>query len=256
MQIFVINLDQSTERLRHMQHALGELNLPFERIAAVDGQFIPEVERRAFAAARRPYFPWTPRVIGCVLSHAEAWRRASGRPDQWTVILEDDVRLSPSLPGFLSLLDSLPFEINACRFESCRHRPVWLGAEVARLGNAGVYRLGSKVGGSAGYAIRGRGAAALLGSLTKISRPVDEIFTPKRARKLGLVVAQTMPALAEQTLDDTSTIFPERRARRRAQPKLSRPVKIHRALRRAFRHSVGPACLTLRGYRLVSLRLP
>lgn len=59
MKIFLVNMDKSIERLNIMKKRLSDLDLTFERIAAVDGTKINDSEKKVITAPswRYPYNP-------------------------------------------------------------------------------------------------------------------------------------------------------------------------------------------------------
>ena len=110
LQTFVINLDRSADRLARVGSALDSLGLPWTRVPAVDGAAMPEEERTAYldepAFQRQHGMPSVPGELGCYLSHVRAMQRFLEGTAQMALILEDDVRLLPSLPQVLQALQA------------------------------------------------------------------------------------------------------------------------------------------------------
>ena len=79
--IFVINLDRSKDRLDSMKTQLDNLNLAFERIAAIDGRCADEDSLNKHYSQelnRKKYFtPLTKGEIGCYLSHLSACKKSA-----------------------------------------------------------------------------------------------------------------------------------------------------------------------------------
>ena len=106
MKIFLINLDRSKDRLEHMRKSLAALDLPYERVLAVNGaELSPEDLARAFdtrrsLAANRAQM--TLGQIGCALSHDSIYLRMQTEGIDSAVVLEDDIDFSPT---FLRALD-------------------------------------------------------------------------------------------------------------------------------------------------------
>ena len=97
MKTLVINLPQSTDRLRSLNEQLNaHPYLDVEVIEAVDGRRLsPEETDRAFDSRRfRRHYHRNPRPgeIGCTLSHQKAYRRIKETGVN-TLILEDDRRV-------------------------------------------------------------------------------------------------------------------------------------------------------------------
>ncbi len=95
----LINLRRSPDRLEFQRQQLARLGIRFERLEAVDGQSISDLEFRT--RSRHWLRPLGRNEIGCFLSHRLAWQRvvAEQRP---MLILEDDVVLSDNLTAVLA----------------------------------------------------------------------------------------------------------------------------------------------------------
>lgn len=99
IQVRVVNLDRSPQRLEAMVTNLAGVGLAFARLPAVDAGALDPGDIAAvydLEANRRAYFaPLKRGEIGCFLSHRKAWAEflASGQATH-LVILEDDVAFS------------------------------------------------------------------------------------------------------------------------------------------------------------------
>jgi glycosyl transferase family 25 len=80
-------------------HSVGKLGLPLERISAVDGSMLSDVEITEVVdiATYRSYFKMLPErgTVGCSLSHEKAWRKFLESDHEYAVIFEDDVQFDP-----------------------------------------------------------------------------------------------------------------------------------------------------------------
>jgi glycosyl transferase family 25 len=171
MDVLVINLNRSPERLAFMAAQLGRLGLAFVRSSAVDGAAIPAKE---FDRLSRTYMrPLSRPELGCLLSHASAWRHCveTGRP---ALILEDDAFLSDKLPAFLSELGRngtygiVNLETQGTRKWVSRRPLAWQ----ADCGVA-LYNLYIDRGGSAGYVAWPETARKLLERSRNYAAPAD-----------------------------------------------------------------------------------
>lgn len=115
MKLFVINMARSMERMELMARQLHTLDIAFTRIEAVDAQMLTEQEKAQFGAPSGKL--WHDGQIGCFLSHQMAWRAAAISNDPFSLILEDDVHLSNSLPLFVSNPSWIPAEAAIVRIE-------------------------------------------------------------------------------------------------------------------------------------------
>jgi glycosyl transferase family 25 len=171
MDILVINLDRSPERLAFMATQLDRLGLVYTKLPAVDGAAIPVEE---FDRLSRTYMrPLSRSELGCMLSHASAWRHCveTGRP---ALVLEDDAFLSDRLPAFLSELGRKGTQ-HIVNLETQGSRK-WVSREpLAWQADCGValYRLYIDRGGAAGYVIWPDAARKLLERSRSYAAPAD-----------------------------------------------------------------------------------
>ena len=109
VKIFLINLDRSTERLEKAAQQLNRLNVPFERVSAVDGSKLTGAEIDAAfdteQAERRTAYNLTIGEIGCHLSHVECWRRIITDKLDFAIILEDDLVLDDQFPHAIGAIE-------------------------------------------------------------------------------------------------------------------------------------------------------
>ncbi len=109
MKTYVINLDRSKDRMAFMHKQLSRLHIPYERIAAVDGRSLADEREMEKVANMQRVREWpdllVPNAIGCALSHYAAYRQVMEGPDDFALILEDDIKLSDELPGLLKKME-------------------------------------------------------------------------------------------------------------------------------------------------------
>ena len=100
LQTWVINLDRAPDRLERISMQLQRLGLPFTRLPAVDARALTADQRAALDEAgyrRKHGMAPLPGELGCYLSHLEALRLFLAGQAEFTLILEDDVLLTPAL---------------------------------------------------------------------------------------------------------------------------------------------------------------
>ncbi len=97
--VFLINLDRATERLAFVKPNIDQLNLPVEKISAIDGNLLTEEEIREICDQKqfKKYFKMLPErgTIGCSLSHEKALERFLESEYEFALIFEDDVVFNP-----------------------------------------------------------------------------------------------------------------------------------------------------------------
>ena len=98
MQIFVINLDRSPDRLAFMRGQAERLDFEFERVAAVNGLDVPSWLSDEFAGPHA----LLPGEVGCYASHLVAAKQVVARDLSEAVILEDDAELQPDFMALVS----------------------------------------------------------------------------------------------------------------------------------------------------------
>ena len=85
--VYLINLDQSQDRLKTMTEGFDALDVPFNRVPSVYGPTakVPDGVRCS------PHF--TPGELGCVLSHRRCYEEILKSDKPWGMVFEDDVLL-------------------------------------------------------------------------------------------------------------------------------------------------------------------
>lgn len=107
--IFVINLDESVDRLHKIKLQLEEQNLLFERIVAVDMRKDSNKHLLSYYNKKKNYWGFKRYLslgeIGCYLSHRECWKKILDEPIDYAIILEDDVKLVADLNEVITCLN-------------------------------------------------------------------------------------------------------------------------------------------------------
>ena len=110
LKTFLINLESSLERRDFMVRQLEALGLEYEVFRAVEGRKFTQadIERHC---DMKTITAWpqlfTPGMIGCILSHYEIYKEIVTRDLPYACVLEDDVKLSPVLPGILTRIGEM-----------------------------------------------------------------------------------------------------------------------------------------------------
>lgn len=225
----LINLEQAPERLRLQTRQLQALGVPFERIAAVEANSIPDDQYRSWMYQWER--PLAKNEIACLLSHQRAWREIVRRGESM-VVLEDDCVLSENLADFLGALEvpaeqPLAFNLESSFDRKLISREYW-GKQVA---NYALRRVIYDRGGSAAY-ILNPAAAELAIHRSEVSvAPADALLNHlDRVRRY-----QVEPTLAMQ-LHCFSTLGATVEARAAARSFNARPGRDERQLKVWLRH--------------------
>ena len=104
-QIFVINLDRSTDRLQFVQGQFEKIGLSFERIIAVGGAKLDSAYlKECTKDSSRTFTHFTTLSsgeIGCAMSQRNGWKLAAVSDTRATVILEDDIEIYENILNYI-----------------------------------------------------------------------------------------------------------------------------------------------------------
>lgn len=251
MLAFYINLDRRTDRRAFMEQQLAEIGLSAERLPAItpdmfrDDDFISTSLHEARCELSEV-------EIAISLSHFAIWKRMLAKGDRHVLVMEDDLRLSPLLPGFLSGFVSRNVDLSVLRLETQLSRV--LISHRAQPAPAGLsfHDPLSFEGGAGAYIISAEHARRVIESPRRFLLPLDDMLfspkTPVRVPNGRLKVA--VPALAlyqfnasaqfdvpaEILVSDAHDAREQRDARQWDQrPKLKGLPRIRREIRRVSR---------------------
>lgn len=218
--IWVINLDQDSDRMAAMAQQLKALDLPFTRFSAIHGKdhfdtLIQNADEPAYE--RNMGSKLLPGKLGVFASHTSVWRDFIASEQDVALIFEDDVVLHDD---FLESLD-LALE-NADRWDTLRFNCIRAKLPVSQ-GKIGRYSLNAYVGpftGNACYLIHKSVAKRILPGLWPQTRALDHElnrFFKHNFRQFGLEPFSTH-------VDDggTSSITGKAHGMRRKLPPLQR----------------------------------
>ncbi len=208
LQVLVINLDRSVDRLARIDAALQALDLPFTRVPAVDGRQLSEAERsQAIDEAtyqRRHGMSSLPGEIGCYLSHVKAIRQFLDSNARAALILEDDVQPDAALPAVLRALLECPAHWDMVKISGVhsgtpvRVRPLtpdhWLAVMLSRCTGASA------------YVINRTAAAVYLQQLLPMTLPYDHVYD--QGWRFGLQIRLVTPLAAHHDQQVATTIAP------------------------------------------------
>lgn len=172
MDVLIINLARSADRLAFQRRQMAVLGLPFERIEAVPAEAVGAARPEAYWQGWER--PLRPAERACLLSHVAAWERvaANGRP---ALVLEDDAVLSRRVPSLLDALGAID-GLDHVTLE-VRGRRKLLGRRRRRIGaGLGLVRLWQDRTGAAAYVLWPSGAAKLLARAAREAALADALI--------------------------------------------------------------------------------
>lgn len=111
--IFVINLNESTERLERLKSEFERLGLNFERVSALDGRKLSDNQIFRYYSSklnRKKYFvPLSRPEIGVYISHLKACEKIISDNLDFGIILEDDIVLRDEFKIVPQVLSTLKY---------------------------------------------------------------------------------------------------------------------------------------------------
>ena len=201
---YIINMDKSKDRWKFVSSQVEQLNIPFERVSAVNGKAITKKDWKEIVDEKsfKDFFKMLPEpgTIGCSLSHEKVWRQFLASDNEFAVVFEDDVKFDPTkLYDIISavienksLWDLVGFELNHYGYPQ----------KIARLSEMEflVFYM-TNVKHSGAYMINREAAKRLLEKFYPIKMPLDHYFT--RSWEFGLKFCGVEPRLVEQKFGDS-----------------------------------------------------
>lgn len=100
--IYVINLDKSVDRMKKIDDQMSALNLQYIRFSAIYGKELSDSEIDKYTTTTCRHLLCNHSMIGCALSHVSVWKKIIESGADFALVLEDDANLGKDLPHFLS----------------------------------------------------------------------------------------------------------------------------------------------------------
>ena len=204
--VFLINLDKSTERREKCEAELNKYGIPFERVAGVYGNDVPDEEVERVYDSRqnqRRYKKVLGRgEIGCYLSHIKCWQKIVDDGLDYAVILEDDFKLNDAFKDFEGLFEQLQdWDYVRLAFSSrnvpiCQREPITSVYDLVYYKKVPINTLAQ--------AVSLQGAKKLLENSKCFFRPVD--VDMKHYWEKGINVLGIDPPLIKDRFDFSSEI--------------------------------------------------
>lgn len=175
MDIHLINLDRSPDRLARMQGQFAAAGLSFQRFRAVDGaagetsRYDNYSEQACRSAWRRPLIPTQ---VACFASHYELWRQCRDR-NRPMVVFEDDITFGPDIRGALLDAERALLRFDFVRLAALYEKPSTPVAIQGLSGGRGLFRYSNGPRGTQAYALTPAGAEHLLAAAKQWVMPVD-----------------------------------------------------------------------------------
>lgn len=176
MEILIINLKNSTERLNFQYAQFSRLGIHFERVEAISVQNISEDEYQALA------FDWQRPLrkveVACFLSHKRAWEMVLQKQKP-CLILEDDAVLARHLPELLAEIEMHPLsDVDLINLEVRSRKKIVSKSASISFENiqTRLFELFQDRTGAAGYILFPSGAKKLLERLSLTAPAIADGF--------------------------------------------------------------------------------
>ncbi len=190
MEVLIINLARSTERMNFQRSQMAALGLACRRVEAVTADKAAQARPKSYW--ERWERPMRPAERACLLSHVAAWERVAetGRP---ALILEDDAVLSRRVPAVLAALEAMP-GLDHVTLEVRKRRKLLGRAARPVVPGVVLRQLYQDRSGAAAYVLSPLGAAKLLARAERGGALADALI----CRSYELESWQVEPACAVQ----------------------------------------------------------
>ncbi|MBO1897883.1 glycosyltransferase family 25 protein [Shewanella sp. BF02_Schw] len=174
--VFLINLDNSTERFTFMDEQLKQLGIEYQRISAVYGKDLHDIDIAKVYDPQTNLQKYDKKLnlgeIGCYLSHVQCWQMIIEQQLDYALILEDDSILDPALMTVIQHINNLSADWDYIKL--CHGRkPKGIVKSIVldeRFSLSTCLKLPAS---TRGQCVSFAGAQKLLATAYPIARPVD-----------------------------------------------------------------------------------
>ncbi|RRS08088.1 MULTISPECIES: glycosyltransferase family 25 protein [unclassified Pseudoalteromonas] len=195
--IFLINLDSCTDRLKESTLQFDQFSLPFERISAVKGAELSEdVLNTSYCKLKnaKQYFrPLTLGEIGCYLSHIKVLSKIVELELPYAFIFEDDFQLHDDLAQIDQLIASLPFDWDMIKlFQSQKNKRTPI-ASFPLNKSLSLFMQNKVPAGTVAQLVSLKGAKKILSKSIPFGRPIDIDYQHFWEKDLSVFVMSPCP---------------------------------------------------------------
>ena len=187
MDILLINLDSSKDRLAFQQQQFARLGLGFQRLSAISVDAISDDQYEQLASSWER--PLRRTELACFLSHRMAWEEVVRRKRP-CLILEDDVLIANNLAKILEALEQVRGMDHVTLENRCRKKLVSRKPIRSLPYDSNLYQLYLDRTGAAAYVLWPGGAEKLLTSIDEKGPAIADAFI---SLNRGLISGQVEP---------------------------------------------------------------
>ena len=199
IQIYFINLTDSTERRVWFESQVKGFGLTARRVEAINGFELSNHELRRYRSFQLSAHSMGPAEIGCYLSHRKVWEIIRDADDPWAFVAEDDLLLANNCQQFFKNFNWIPVCADLVKAETALNR-CHRDPRVATIhAGCNVRKLLSWHGRAGGYFVSKSTAQILVQDAKGICEPADHfLFDPHIGIFDKLNVYQIEPAFGLQ----------------------------------------------------------
>ncbi|WP_350978270.1 glycosyltransferase family 25 protein [Shewanella sp. AC34-MNA-CIBAN-0136] len=174
--VFLINLDNSTERFTFMDEQLKQLGIEYQRISAVYGKDLHDIDIAKVYDPQTNLQKYDKKLnlgeIGCYLSHVQCWQMIIEQQLDYALILEDDSILDPALMTVIQHINNLSADWDYIKL--CHGRkPKGIVKSIVLDDRFSLSTCLKLPASTRGQCVSFAGAQKLLATAYPIARPVD-----------------------------------------------------------------------------------
>ena len=176
-----------------MEQQLTAHKLAYLRIAAINGAHSKPQQDPSFSVPDRSRLGAA--EIGCLLSHAKAWRLIAQGEAEHGLVLEDDIHVSDDFGDLIRSMSLDAEEFCIHKLETFRATVTLVRRPAYTVRNRRAHRVETNHGGAGDYILNRKTAAHLLDYVDLFDEAIDiELFEPNRRKINNLTIYQWVPA--------------------------------------------------------------
>lgn len=198
MHVYFINLDSRADRRSQMEAQFETLGVAATRIPAVTPDAVTEDLREKYCDPHNWHWMRVPELC-CSLSHIKALETFLSTDETHALVLEDDAKLSASLPDFLKQYKAQAAPYDVLRVETYLDRQRLAPQSEPSIGTVAVRQSWSWCAGTAAYIVTRNAARHILESGEFLRLQTDgALFNPYERLSRKLAIRHCVPGLAVQ----------------------------------------------------------
>ena len=208
LNVYVVNLDASTERLAQADLELKNHQIQYQRISAVDGRQFDVHAQAGYHSEKAHYYTGRDLLgseVGCYLSHKKALEQFVASGADWGLILEDDLKLcadfKPKILETIRYIENQNIECDVLNLVSNKRK---ISRQLTTIQGHDLLRAYYFPISALGLLWSKAGAQAFLAQLHELYMPIDveiQKWVSQTGRGLSLVPALVKISGAESDID-------------------------------------------------------